>query len=80
MCHEHLICLVQSNKGDITTPSCYLATPLVAFRINWATSSGWDRSDRLLEGSDRVVAFICFANECSRAGGRPRSFSNTSRR
>src|SRR5215469_16083925 len=47
----------------------YLEIPLVAFRINWAISVGWDTSEAWLEGSEIVVAFICFANIRSRAGG-----------
>jgi hypothetical protein len=49
----------------------------VAFRINWAISVGWDTSDAWLEGSEIVVAFICFANIRSRAGGITWSCSDT---
>ena len=41
---------------------CYLVFPFVAFRINCATSFGCDTGDAWLEGSEIVVAFICFAN------------------
>jgi hypothetical protein len=47
----------------------YFEIPLVAFRINWAISVGWETSEAWLEGSAIVVAFICFANIRSRAGG-----------
>ena len=47
----------------------YLEIPLVAFRINWAISVGWDTCEVWLAGSAIVVAFICFANIRSRAGG-----------
>ena len=40
----------------------------MAFRINWAISVGWDTSEAWLEGSEIVVAFICFANIRSRIG------------
>jgi hypothetical protein len=35
--------------------------PLVAFRINSAISFGFDTSKAWPEGSDMVVAFICWA-------------------
>jgi hypothetical protein len=56
----------------------YLEIPLVAFRINWAISVGWDTSEAWLEGSAIVVAFICFANIRSTAGGIAWSYSDTS--
>src|SRR5437868_8168342 len=53
----------------------YRVLPFVAFRINWAISFGCDSSDAWLAGSEIVVAFICFENMCSTAGGIMRSFS-----
>jgi len=48
--------------------------PLVAFRINWAISVGWDMSEAWLEESEIVVAFICFAKRCSREGREPSAY------
>jgi Antibiotic biosynthesis monooxygenase len=43
--------------------------PFVAFRINCATSFGCDTGDAWLDGSEIVVALICFANIRSASGG-----------
>jgi hypothetical protein len=68
---------VTSNQKRIAKVF-YLEIPLVAFRINWAISVGWDTSEAWLEGSAIVVAFICFANIRSTAGGIAWSYSDTS--
>ena len=50
----------------------------MAFRINWAISVGCDTSEAWLEGSEIVVAFICFVNIRSTAVGIAWSYSDTS--
>jgi glutathione reductase (NADPH) len=54
-----------------------LASLFAASRINWATSFGCDNGDAWLDGSEIVVALICFANIRSTTGGIRPSFSET---
>jgi hypothetical protein len=77
---DHILARILHLQRFLSQPFwqvCYLVIPLVAFRINWAISFGWDTSEAWLEGSEIVAAFICFANICSWVVGVAWSFSDT---
>src|SRR5918995_4852125 len=57
---------------------CYPVLPFVAFKMNWAISSGCETSDAWLELSEIVVAFIRCANIRWASGGIMWSPSDTS--